>query len=242
MVRNLVKLMLVVFLLVPNGVAVYLFREAATESRVAELVDQSQSGYSKTEPFAAEGRLRSPSGQTIKSMHFQETCLGYRIKFDLRHTVVDSEGEEEDRRVLLFEERHQVPDLEAVFGEEKAILDLQALQTFYHAKYAELDELPEYVPYERIPKIQTDRFWFEVYEAIFSEAQPVTVVGKVNAVGVLEAHPVAGSLIVFPGSRAECAQALDDSSRTYQIIAGVLIGVSILASLLLGLILKFVKD
>ena len=173
--KNILRLMLVLFLVVPLGMAGYLVKLGQGSDTTAGLVEESESGFSDGKPFVAEGKLSSPSGESLTSMHQQKPCLAYRIKFDLRHTVTDSDGEEEDRRLELFEERHQVPDLTAEFANGKALLDIQTFTEFYKPHFEELEKLPEYVPYERIPKVKTDRFWFEVFETTLRDERERTI-------------------------------------------------------------------
>ena len=240
-VINVVRFMLVVFLLVPNAAAAYLFVLSSKQNVKAEIVKGGPATFISERPFVAEGVLRSPSGQSLTSKHFQQPCLAYRIQFDLLHTVVDSDGEEEDRRSELFEERRQVPDLTVEFSSGKALLDVQVLESFYRAQREELDVLPDYVDASQVPKLNTERRWFEVHEAVFSDGQNVTVVGHVNPQGVLEPHIGAEELIVFPGNTAECAAALQDAGSTYKIMGFVMIGMSLLGCLILGIILQFMK-
>ena len=239
---NVVRFMLVVFLLVPNAAAAYLFMLSSKQNLKAEIVQDGPAAFVSERPFVAEGVLRSPSGQSLSSRHFQQPCLAYRLQFDLLHTVVNSEGEEEDRRSELFEERKQVPDLTVEFASGSALLDVQVLESFYRAQREELDTLPDYVDASQIPTVNTEHRWYEVHEAIFEEGQNVTVVGRVNPQGVLEPHIGAGELILFPGNTAECAAALQDAGSTYKIIGFVMIGMSLLGCLILGIILKFMKS
>lgn len=233
--------MLVIFLFVPNAAAAYLFMLGSKQNLKAEIVQGGPAAFVSERPFVAEGVLRSPSGQSLSSKHFQEPCLAYRTRFDLLHTVVDSDGEEEDRRSELFEERRQVPDLTVEFSSGKALLDVQVLEAFYRSRREELDELPDYVDPSQVPNVNTQRRWFEVEETIFPEGQDVTVVGHVNAQGILEPHIGAGELVVFPGNTAECTAALQDAGSTYKIMGFVMIGMSVLGCLILGIILKFMK-
>ena len=232
--------MLVVFLIVPNAAAVYLFMLSSKQNLKAEIVQDGPAAFISERPFVAEGILRSPSSQSLSSKHFQQPCLAYRLQFDLLHTVVDSDGEEEDRE--LFEERRQVPDLTVEFSSRKALLDIQVLESFYRSQREELDALPDYVDPSQVPSVNADRRWFEVHEAVLEDGQNVTVVGRVNPQGVLEPHIGAGELIVFPGNTAECAAALQDAGTTYKIIGFIMIGMSVLGCLILGIILKFMKS
>jgi len=241
-VVNVVRFMLVVFLIVPNAAAVYLFMLSSKQNLKAEIVQDGPAAFISERPFVAEGILRSPSSQSLSSKHFQQPCLAYRLQFDLLHTVVDSDGEEEDRRSELFEERRQVPDLTVEFSSRKALLDIQVLESFYRSQREELDALPDYVDPSQVPSVNADRRWFEVHEAVLEDGQNVTVVGRVNPQGVLEPHIGAGELIVFPGNTAECAAALQDAGTTYKIIGFIMIGMSVLGCLILGIILKFMKS
>lgn len=234
--------MLVLFLVVPLGMAGYLVKLGQGSDTTAGLVEESESGFSDGKPFVAEGKLSSPSGESLTSMHQQKPCLAYRIKFDLRHTVTDSDGEEEDRRLELFEERHQVPDLTAEFANGKALLDIQTFTEFYKPHFEELEKLPEYVPYERIPKVKTDRFWFEVFETTYVAERTYTVAGQTNSVGILEPHPELRQILIFPGTRTECAEAMTEEGRGYRIMALVMVCLSFVGCLVLGLILKFMRD
>jgi hypothetical protein len=234
--------MLVVFLVVPNGLAFYLWNLANQESAKAALVQSGPAQFISERPFVAEGVLGSPSMNSLTSKHFLEPCLAYHLKVDLMRTQRDSDGELEDRRSNLLEERHQVPDLTVKFPSGEGLLDIEILSSFYHSKYDELDSLPDYIDAEKVPKLNAEgKPWYEVFEHTFVEGQSVTVVGSLNPRGVLEAHPGAKELIVFPGNTAECATALQQSSRSYKYITYGLIAMSVFASLLLMFILKFMK-
>lgn len=239
--RLIVSILLGVFLLVPNGLAVWMLGQAKAADQRRSKVAALSGEFAESGLFVAEGKLHSPSGDSLKSLHFEQTCVAFRTKFDLRHTVTDSDGEQEDKRLELFEERHQVKGLEVDFGTGKGLLDIQALETFYKPKYEELDELPEYVPDDRLPTKKYKNFWFEVYENILTEGQAVTVVGQMNQLGLLTEDPELGPLIVFPGTKDEYLESEASSSKTFRLVAYILIAASVVVCLALGIVLKFLN-
>lgn len=235
--------MLVIFLVVPNGIAFYLWQQGARDNRLAELVDGPSPGaFSAEEPFVAEGVLKSPSGQSLKSLHFEEDCLAFRTEIRLWNTITNSDGELEDRSRVLMEQKRQVDDLRVEFAERSTSLQVEELKRFFGSRFEELNSLPEYVPDEKLPKKKFKKFWFDVSEAVFRSGQLVTVVAKVDGTGILDSHPAAAELIVYPGSRQECAQALDEAGQSSKLFAGILIAISLFGGILLAVILRFMKD
>lgn len=234
--RKILIFMLAVFLTVPNIVAFNLWKQAKQTGKNGELVAADQAGFQASAPFVAVGKLHSPSGAGIKSKQLQKDCLTYETKVLYCQTVTNSEGEDEDRSEKVFEERDQVPDLRVVFDGGEAGLDAHKVSEFYQPKTVELDDFPQYVPFE--PDISNPRHWYSVSEAAYVEGQTVTVVGTVGLDGALAEHPGVKELIVFPGGKDELLAHLADSSKTYRIIALAMVGMSVVGVLVCGLILK----
>ena len=243
MKKIVVGVFLFVFGIVLNVIAFFMWRQGVHEGRVAEIVDGSSPGtYSASEPFVAEGVLDSSSGGVLKSLHLGQECLAFRTVVRWNYTETDSDGELEDRHNTLMDEKKQVPDLKITFSDGEATLDILKMERFFGSHFEELDFIPDYVPDDKLPKKKIKGSWFDVTETAFKQGDKVTVVGLSNDVGVLLPHPVAEELIIFPGNRAQCAQALDDSGRSYYIAAAILVGMSIFGVLLVTLILRFTKD
>ena len=157
MARLLVRLLILVFILAPNGLAFWLWTAAQQTDRTGAIVAEGLAkGFSVSEPFVAEGTLISPSDDAVESLEFHEPCLAFRTKVELCYTTTDSEGELEDRRTSLLDERHQVKDLAVDFGEAKAILDIQTLKSFYQAKFTDMENPPEYLKPDQIPTTTRD--------------------------------------------------------------------------------------
>lgn len=241
--RNVLIVFVLVFLLVPNGLAYWFWMSAARADEVRTLVQESNvTSFSKDGPFVAEGVLSSPSDDAIVSMHFNEPCLAFRTKLDRCYTVTNSDGEQEDKRSLIFEERRQVKDLQVEFDGDSAILDIQGIETFYNTRFADMDARPDYIPADRMPSDPIKGAWFEVFENHYLAGQTVTAVGTVNNLGVLGPHPVAGELLVYPGPRTEFDSALEKKSSWDRLLAKILVAVSFGVVALFALALKFVRS
>ncbi len=241
MARLLVRLLILVFILAPNGLAFWLWTAAQQTDQAAAVVAEGlRKGFSDSEPFVAEGTLISPSDDAVESLEFHEPCLAFRTKVELCYTTTDSEGELEDRRTSLLDERHQVKDLAVDFGEAKAILDIQTLKSFYQAKFTDMENPPEYLKPDQIPTIESRQRWFEVFENHFSAGQKVTVVGKLNQLTVLEPHPQAGELYVYPGDAATFIKSLEGKRDTNKMIALICMAISVIVVVVLLLVERFV--
>lgn len=237
---NVVKFMLLVFLVVPNGVALYIWKLSNQENQKAELVRNS-TGFAAEGGFVAEGVLKSPSADSLTSRHFKEPCLAYRVRCDMLQTVTNSDGELEDVRSHIFDERQQVSDLTVEFSGGSGLLDLQIVDEFYQASYDEWDELPEYVEPSEVPTARDTKPRFEIIENIFEDGQEVTVVGALSPSGYLDDHPRVGELVVYPGDVSGCVAVLQKSRLAYRITAYVMVGISIFGCLILGIILGVMK-
>lgn len=237
--RKILLFMLAVFLTVPNIVAFNLWKQAKQAGKNGELVAADTAGFQSSAPFVAEGKLHSPSGSVIKSRQFQKDCLMYETKVLYCQTVTNSDGEDEDRSQQVFEEKKQADDLRVVFDGGEAGLDAEKVSEFYRPKTIELDDFPQYVPFE--PETSNPRHWYSVSEAAYLEGQTVTVVGLVATDGSLAAHPAARELIVYPGAKQELIEHLADSGKTYRIIALAMVGMSLMGTLICGVILRMFR-
>lgn len=237
MARFIIRLLMLAFILVPNGLSFWLWTAAQqTDKTGAVVAAEMPKGFSDSEPFVAEGNLVSPSDDSVESLEFHEPCLAFRTKVEFCYTTTDSDGELEDRRSTVLDKRDQVKDLTVDFGENKAVLDIQVLKSFYDAKFTDMENPPEYLEPAQIPTTRSKQKWFEVYENYFPVGQKVTVVGRINQLTVLEPHPEVGELYVYPGDAATFVKSLEGQRDTNKMIALICMVISVVVVVVLLLV------
>ncbi len=239
--RTVLKILLAAFLVIPNAVAAGLLMHGGEQAEQARLLQSTVlSGYRPNGPFLAQGELSSPSGAKLVSPFQRWECLAYRTEVDqLRERYSeDSDGNEQTRteRDTVFSERKSVPDLTVTFVEGAALLDLAAVEEFHATVREDLDEPPAFVPRERVSGRLDD--WYVVSEDLFSTGQSVFVAASQGVDGRLGPHPVLGKLLLYPGTREQCAAALKGSSRAFRIAAALTSVVSLLICTVLALALR----
>ena len=241
MARFIIRLLMLTFILVPNGLGFWLWTAAQQNDKTGGVVAAGLSkGFSDSEPFVAEGTLLSPSDDAVESLQFHEPCLAFRTKVEFCYTTTDSDGELEDRRSTVLDKRHQVKDLTVDFGENKAVLDIQVLKSFYDSKFTDMENPPEYVKADLVPTTRSQQKWFEVFENYFPAGQKVTVVGKINQLTVLEPHPEVGELFVYPGDAATFIKSLEGQRDTNKMIALICMAISVVVVVVLLLVERVV--
>lgn len=239
--RTALKVLLVAFLVLPNGIAAGMLLYGGRQARQADLLQSSVlSGYRPNGPFVAQGELSSPSGVEYASPYQRLGCLAYRTEVEqLReHYSEDSEGRERTRtdRETVFTQTQSAPDLTVTFVEGKAGLELSGVKEFYATFREELDEPPAFVPRERVSGRLDD--WYAVREDVFVKGQSVFVGASQGADGQLGPHPELGQLLLYPGTREQCAAALKGSSRAFRIAAALTSVISLLICTALALLLR----
>lgn len=235
------KILLAAFLLIPNAVAIGLLIHGGKQAGHAELLQSSVlSGYRPSGPFLAQGELGSPSGAKLVSPYQGLDCLAYRVEVDqLRERYSeDSDGNEQTRteRDTVYARTEAVPDLTATFVEGAVRLSLEKVDEYYDTFREELDEPPSFVPRERVSGRSED--WYVVGEDVFVSGQSVFIGASQDADGRLGPHPQLGQLLLYPGTREQCAAALKGSSRAFRIAAALISVVSLLICTGLALALR----
>lgn len=237
------RLLLLGFLLIPNIVAAVFFHQAGVQSQQAAfLKGDTPSGYAAKGPFLAEGNLVSLKGLTVKSLYQEIACVGYHTKVEqLQETYSeDSDGNERSHisRSKIFEQTRAVEDLAVEFSAGRAPFPLERVTTFYDTYVDELDQPPAFVPRSDVPNPGTGSIWYAVSEDVFMPGQRLFVAASSGPGQQLEEHPVMGQLLLYPGTRAECAEALASGSRWARVAAIALVVGSLVMSTILAIAIR----
>lgn len=202
------------FFLIFNGIGAALYWSALKDAAHAELIKKDTSGYTQAGAFMAAATLHSPSGATIKSLHFGTDCVAYGNRVEFHYMTTDSDGDEDENVNRVFDNREAVPDLTVVFEGGEAKLDMLSLGSLYAEQKDSLDDCPGYVPAEMVPEPRGHEHWWEVHEAAYKADEKVFVVAQLSqGDNLLKAHPEFDSVVLFPGDRAGLIQAYEQHGR-----------------------------
>lgn len=208
------KILGVVFFLIFNGIGAALYWTAMKDAAHAELIRNDTSQFTQSGAFMAAATLQSPSGETLKSLHYGTECVAFGTRVERHYMTSDSDGDDKENVSQVFETRETVPDLSVVFEQGEANLDMLSLGSLYGEKMESLDDCPGYVPAEMLTDSRGYDVWWEAYEASYGPAEKVFVVAQMSEGDpFLKPHPEFDSVVLFPGDRAGLVQAYEQHGQ-----------------------------